>query len=105
MILKMNSEARRIADRAGRPYYQWRVFVDENPGVLDRIRCIEYTLHPTSPQPHQTVDDPEGGFVLEGRAWGEFRIIAEVFYKDGTREAQQHFLDFSKPWPAEPVSA
>ncbi len=105
MRLKINSDVKRIADRAGRPYYHWRVFVDENPSMLSRIHFIEYTLHPTSPRPHQTVDKPVGGFALEGNAWDEFPILIDVFYKDGTRERQQYPLDFSKPWPAEPVSA
>ena len=104
MKLNMNSDVERIADRAGRPYYHWRVFVDESAAVLDRIRFIEYTLHPTSPQPHQTVERPTDGFALEGNAWGEFRILVDAFYKDGTREKQQYFLDFSNARP-EPVSA
>src|SRR5262249_31659230 len=55
--MRINNYARRIADRYDRPYYEWRVFVDESPAVLDTISRVDYALHPTFPNPFQSSSD------------------------------------------------
>src|SRR6185369_7940102 len=42
--VKMDNYARRVTDRYDKPYYEWRVFVAEGPGVLQKIARVDYVL-------------------------------------------------------------
>ena len=101
MRLKFKNYARRTEQER----FEWRVFVDEPPHVLDGIDAVIYLLPPTFPHPSRMVEDRKGGFAVEGIGVNEFVILATVVYKDGPEETQQHRVDLSQPWPAEPVSA
>jgi transcription initiation factor IIF auxiliary subunit len=82
-------------------YYRWRVFVDESEPVLEQIQQVEYTLHPTFPQPHQVRTDRRDLFALETAGWGEFTMLIDVKYRDGRIEKVPYWLDLSKKWPGE----
>jgi transcription initiation factor IIF auxiliary subunit len=99
MAIKLDNYARLEGKRAKMDYYRWRVFVDEPPEVLNNIDEVEYTLHPTFPEPNQVRSDPRDKFALETSGWGEFRILAIVRYKDGREERPTYWLDLHKPWP------
>ena len=99
MAIRINDYAKPEGLRASRPYYKWRVFVDEPQEVLNSIETVEYTLHPTFPEPHQVRTDPADGFALETSGWGEFNILVTIRYKDGREVQTQHWLDLSRAWP------
>ncbi len=40
---------------AGDGRWDWTVYVTAPPAVLNEIRCVEYTLHPTFPNPIRRV--------------------------------------------------
>jgi transcription initiation factor IIF auxiliary subunit len=73
-------------------YFYWKVFVDEDPEILANIDHVTYFLHPTFPNPVQTVSDPETGFALEAKGWGEFELNARVQFKDGSTENTSYRL-------------
>ena len=99
MTIRIDNYARPSDKRSGRQYYRWRVFVDEPAETLDKIRSVEYLLHPTFPQPVQVRSSPEDNFALESAGWGEFSILVRVTYKDGTNEDLDYMLKLNKPWP------
>ena len=105
MRLKFKNYARVLQNSVEGSLFEWRLFVNEPPQVLDRIESVIYTLPPTFSHPSRMITDAAGGFALEGHGAREFNVLATVLYKDHTEETQQHHVDFSKPWPAEPVSA
>ena len=78
--------------REGHQYYNWRVFVDEDPETLAKIDNVTYFLHPTFPDSVRTVSDASTGFALETKGWGEFEIGARVEFKDGSTESTRYNL-------------
>src|SRR6516165_7227020 len=50
---------------AGAGRWDWTIFVDADPNTLEQIDCVEYTLHPTFPNPVRKVcSQPETKFAL-----------------------------------------
>jgi transcription initiation factor IIF auxiliary subunit len=99
-MVRFNNYARLLEKRGDRPYYSWKVFVDEPGSVLDQIEKVEYTLHPTFPQPHQVRQNREERFALESAGWGEFTMLIDVKYRDGKKEKVPYWLDLKKEWPS-----
>ena len=97
--LKFDNYARKTGDVNGQAFYEWRVFVDEPPDVLSRIRQVDYVLHPTFPQPYQRSTDRGSRFDLAASGWGEFRILITVHYTDGRQEKASYWLSLGKRWP------
>ena len=102
MTIKLNNYSKSVGKRGDNEYYQWRVFVDEPPEILDQIDEVEYLLHPTFPQPYQVRRNKDDKFALETSGWGEFQILVTIKYKDGHEEREKYrvILDpKEKPWP------
>jgi transcription initiation factor IIF auxiliary subunit len=99
MAVKLDNRARWIRKAADHDWYEWEVFVDEDPGKLEEIVRVVYFLHSTFPDPVRTVTDRDRGFSLRARGWGEFEIRAQVAFRDGSTETVRHWLDLSRPWP------
>jgi prokaryotic YEATS domain len=98
--VRINNYARRIGDQYERPYYEWRVFVDESPAVLERIASVDYALHPTFADPFQSSRDRRKQFELRASGWGSFTIMVTIHYTDGRQTKFGYWLDLKKPWPA-----
>jgi len=72
------------AKYVGKGRYEWTVFILAGDSVLNSIRYVEYTLHPTFPNP---VRNGTGRtFALSSNGWGEFNIKVRIVYKDKDRE-------------------
>jgi transcription initiation factor IIF auxiliary subunit len=99
--IKFNNYARRVGDRYERPYYEWRVFVDEQRPVLDTIAQVDYVLHPTFPEPFQTSTDRDKKFEISASGWGGFAILITVRYTNGKEAKTSYQLDLTKNWPVE----
>ena len=83
---------------AGR--WDWSIFVDADPDTLRQIDCVEYTLHPTFPNPVRSVcGHPETKFALSSNGWGTFTVKVKVQYKDGHTESAEHQLVFKQQSP------
>src|SRR2546426_11575560 len=81
-------------------WYEWCVFVDEHPETLEKIRSVEYTLHPTFPNPIRRVDERANRFALFSSGWGGFTIGVDIEWEDGSHTKKAHLLELSADkWP------
>lgn len=100
-MVRFDNYAKLQEKRGDRPYYKWKVFVNESDPVLEQIEQVEYTLHPTFPQPHQVRENRGNKFALETAGWGEFTLLIAVKFNDGRVEKVPYWLDLGKKWPNE----
>lgn len=60
-----------------------RVIVDaDSPEILNKIECVVYHLHPTFHNPNREVSNRHSNFELATRAWGEFNLYADVYFRN-----------------------
>jgi len=102
---RFTNYARSIGVRYERPYYEWRVFVDEPAVVLSTIQQVDYVLHPTFPDPFRSSRDRAKNFELVASGWGQFTIMITVHYTNGAQAKASYDLDLKKPWPAPQASS
>jgi hypothetical protein len=97
--LALSNTARAVGDNR----WDWTVFVQAPTQVLDRVKCVEYTLHPTFPNPVRRVCDRGAGpraFALNSNGWGEFTIRAKVAFKDGHTQGVEYWLKLQETTPS-----
>lgn len=104
-IAQPTGERRKVAGRGELPWYTWRVWVDEDPTILDQIESVEYLLHPTFLRPRRISKDRVHNFELVSAGWGQFWIEVTIVFKDFHEEQISYWLDFSKRGevPVEPL--
>ncbi len=78
----------------GNGRWHWKIFIEAGQQTLAQIACVEYTLHPTFPNPVVKVCDRYSRFALEATGWGTFVVKIRVFYKDGRIQRLEHQLVF-----------
>lgn len=84
----------------GNGRWDWTVFIKASKQVLDDIECVEYTLHPTFPNPIRrecSLGDPRYPFGHSTNGWGTFEIHIKVTFKDGTVRFLKHMLILEAP--------
>jgi transcription initiation factor IIF auxiliary subunit len=96
--VKFDNTARYVGKRSDRDWYEWKVFVDEDDDVLQKIEKVEYLLHRTFPNPLRRGTNRENHFALKSSGWGYFNILITVFFTDGSRLETSHLLDLAKAW-------
>jgi len=74
--------------------WRWSVFIHADANALSKIRCVEYRLHPTFPDPIKMVCDAKSHFALSATGWGTFTIKVKVIFKDGSIKHLNHPLSF-----------
>jgi len=74
-----------------------KVMVDaDSDDLLDEIERVVYHLHPTFPLSDREITDRKRRFVLSVRAWGEFNLSADVYFKGYGRPLTLfRYLNFS----------
>ncbi|GAB6910181.1 hypothetical protein JCM12296A_60390 [Desulfosarcina cetonica] len=78
-------------------YWDWTIFIKGPDDVLEKIEYVEYTLHPTFPNPVRIINERGYGpyaFPLSTSGWGTFTVKVKVYYKDGTYQQMSHYLKF-----------
>jgi transcription initiation factor IIF auxiliary subunit len=75
-------------------WWEWGIYVEGAATELDRIRCVEYTLHPTFPNPVRMVCSRPDRFQLIARGWGTFTVRIKLMLKDGSIQELSHPLEF-----------
>ena len=78
-------------------WWKWAVWVDGSDEDLDGIARVEYTLHPTFPNPVRTVATRRNKFKLSTEGWGVFPLYARVHRKDGRVLRLKHNLVLRYP--------
>lgn len=86
--MRIEQEAR----SAGANRWEWSVWIEGAEAELDDIYEVEYTLHPTFPQPVRIVRERAEKFRLASAGWGEFEINAHAKLKDGSLQHLKHWL-------------
>ena len=81
----------------GDDWWSWSVWLDGPHEALDRVKYVEYTLHPTFPKPVRAEGDRASQFKLSSSGWGTFTIHAQVVQKDGTRIPLTYDLSLHYP--------
>lgn len=87
-------EARNTASPTADGRWDWTVYIDADPVSLQRIKCVEYKLHKTFPNPVRTRCNPRDKFALSSNGWGTFQIKVKVMFDDGTEQLLLHDLVF-----------
>lgn len=82
----------------GNGKWEWTVFVLASDHVLEEIRHVDYTLHPTFANPIRRVTKREfeqgKGFALKATGWGTFVIGVRVEFEGGRTKYLKHRLRF-----------
>lgn len=73
------------------------MWIDGQDAELDKISHVVYTLHPTFPNPVQTVGNRLTKFRLETAGWGIFHLYAKVVHEDGKETYLEHNLELEYP--------
>ena len=76
----------------GNNWWEWSVWVEGEKEDLKRIEFVEYTLHPTFPDPVRRVINIGSKFRLNASGWGGFTIRALVVTKSGEKKTLRHNL-------------
>lgn len=76
----------------GENWWKWAVWVDGPDAALDEVEFVEWTLHPTFPNPIRRNSNRDDKFKLETAGWGVFPIRARVKTKDGHEYVLTHDL-------------
>jgi transcription initiation factor IIF auxiliary subunit len=77
----------------GHGRYSWTVFLKGEPAALQQVKGVQYTLHPTFSKP--VVWGSGRSFSYSAIGWGEFNIVATIYYKNGRSEIVNHWLRLS----------
>jgi hypothetical protein len=85
---------RNTSRRVGENLWDWMIYIEADSSTLTSIQCVEYTLHPTFPEPVRTVCSAANNFGLSTQGWGTFEIKVRVLFKDGTERRLTHRLRF-----------
>ncbi len=77
----------------GDDWWEWSVWIDASEAELNKIKFVEYTLHPTFVKPVRIIKDRETKFRLETAGWGVFTVYAQAVLQDGRKIDMQHELE------------
>jgi transcription initiation factor IIF auxiliary subunit len=81
----------------GDDWWDWSVWLDGPKEALDRVKYVEYTLHPTFPKPVREESDRTSNFRLSSAGWGTFTVHVNVVQKDGQKIRLKHELSLHYP--------
>lgn len=70
----------------GDNWWQWAVWLEGSDEALNQVELVEWTLHPTFPNPIRRCTNRANKFKLETAGWGVFPIRARVKMKGGSEE-------------------
>lgn len=90
-------EPKNVAKQVREGWYEWTVYIDGSDDSIERIACVQYTLHPSFPDPRQLVCEPGDGprrFALKREGWGAFNVGIRLFLKSGPVQEMSHQLRF-----------
>lgn len=78
-------------------WWEWSVWIEGPEGELDEIKSVEYTLHPSFPNPVRTIVDRPSKFRLKTAGWGVFTIYAKAAHQNGEQTLLEHDLELLYP--------
>jgi transcription initiation factor IIF auxiliary subunit len=87
--------ASNISRYVGNGRWDWTIFIVAPHNVINEIECVEYTLHPSFPNPLRricTIGDPRYPFSHTTNGWGVFEISIKVIFKNSRILQLRHML-------------
>jgi transcription initiation factor IIF auxiliary subunit len=81
----------------GDDWWTWAVWISGKDEALDEIDHVEWTLHPTFPNPIRRIHERSTKFRLETGGWGGFTVGAQAQMKDGRQIKLRHVLKLHYP--------
>lgn len=75
-------------------WWEWGIQLTGPADELNQVRCVEYTLHKSFPNPVRTICDPSTHFQIKARGWGTFTIPVKVILKNKSILRLEHQLNF-----------
>lgn len=78
-------------------WWSWTVYISSSEEVLNKIKCVEYTLHESFTNPVQLIclkGSNTMAFPFSAKGWGTFEIKIKVIYSDGSTQNLHHELKF-----------
>jgi transcription initiation factor IIF auxiliary subunit len=104
MTVRFDNYSMLTGEKYGDNFYDWCIFVDEDSTIINSIKSVEYTLHPTFPDPVRVIEDKSSRFALYGAGWGMFVIKIRITYEDGSTSLTSYLLQLKKDnWPKKPA--
>jgi hypothetical protein len=73
--------------------WEWSVWIAGPDDELQQVKSVTYRLHPTFPNPVQTVHDLPSKFKLTAVGWGEFTIGADAVLQDGRTVHMERWIE------------
>src|SRR5437588_5379001 len=81
-------------------WYEWCVFVDEDAQTLKTISAVQYTLHPSFPDPERVKENKRDRFALYSAGWGNFSIQIHITLVGGSTIKTDYQLSLqTNKWP------
>ena len=97
MSISLTNSSSYLGKKGKTDWWSWNAYIEcQPPDSLDVITFVEYQLHPSFPNPIRRIRKKQGGFPLETRGWGIFKLRARVVFEDDSREPMilTHMLEF-----------
>lgn len=85
------------ANKLANDKYKWTIFIQAPEAILNNVKCVEYTLDPSFPNPIQTImtrGTSDKAFPLSATGWGAFTVYIKVIFNDGSVQSLSHYLEF-----------
>jgi transcription initiation factor IIF auxiliary subunit len=81
-------------------WYDWCIFASGDPVDVQLVKAVEYTLHPSFPEPVRTISDVGHRFGLASNGWGSFTARIRVIFANGKEEFTSHLIELEPDnWP------
>jgi len=97
--IKITSNCKKDIFISNKQYYSCKVFIDNEPDVLDDILIVIYKLHPTFPIQYQQpvlYSIEENNFPIALKCWGSFEIDIFIIFKNNSCSEYSHNLNIYK---------
>lgn len=83
VVYLIHSASAPRTDADGTERRELEVIVDaDSASILDKVERVVYQLHPTFTDPVRQVTNRKSKFAMRTRAWGQFNLKADVYFKD-----------------------
>lgn len=80
-----------------REHYHVTTWLEGDPAELDRVRQVEYELHPSFRQRFRSATNRENKFAIMFWTWGLFNARMIIQLKDTSEIEIEYFLEYDLP--------
>lgn len=77
-------------------WYYWELFVKASTELIKSIVSVEYVLDPTYKESSKTIDTKENGFLLKGKGWRNFNLVANIHLDSKKKIKKYHKVILTK---------